>query len=322
MISALYLPTIRPKRDNHVFKSAIFYAFEPGLKIFDDLESKLEPKKFRGCGKNDFSVCGWSPIMGEDGKMLTHSAMGFSAFAMCIEEKILPASVIKDEVNKKVRKIEQEQGQRVSSSEKKAFKEDVVAELLPSAFTRKKVSRAFVSPSKGLLVVEASSFKTAEMLTSMLRECLGSLPIVTPQPKNSPSWVMTCWLTQESALPDSLSLGTDCELKETGEGELAKATISNEDDLLCEEVTNHIQSGKMVKKLALESENGLSFAVSDQIIMTKLKATDIVEEQIDDIEVETESEHFDAMFSVFCPTLCDTINDLIAAFGGLNDLPS
>ena len=85
------------------------------------------------------------------------------------EEKILPASVIRDALEEQVAQIELEQSRKVSNKEKKQIKDDVTLSLLPKAFTRYQDIFSYIDVTQGWLIIDASSFNKAEELTSYLR---------------------------------------------------------------------------------------------------------------------------------------------------------
>ena len=300
------------------FKNLIFYRFtQPFHATAEELEERLQQKLFRSCNSQDMSSYGWVAPLGKHSDMLTHAGNGFIMVAARKEEKILPASVIKDVLEEKIELIELEQDRQVFSKEKKALKDDVIMELLPKAFSRCQTTFAYIDPIKGWLIVDASSFKKAEELTSCLRECLGSLPIVNPPLKNMPSHAMTRWLAHDTPIPDRLVLGDECELREPGD-EGGQVKVSRQ-ELVGEEVEVHLQAGKQVSKMALIWNDSLSFVLGDDLVIRKLKFTDSIQEQLDQVNAETAAEQFDADFALMTLTLQQMIEELVEFLGGMSE---
>ena len=164
------------------------------------------------------------------------------------------------------------------------------------------------------MVVDASSFKKAEELTSCLRECTGSLPIVNPPLKNAPSAIMTQWLTESPQVPSPFLLGDECELREPGDegGQIS----AKKQELISDEIKAHIEAGMQVSKLALSWDDAQTFVLGDDLVIRKLKFTEMIQEQLDDIEADSAAEQFDADFSVMTLSLRKLITDLIEALGG------
>ena len=300
------------------FKNLIFYRFTQAFELTaEELEEKLKQKRFKSCGSQDVSTYGWVPPLGKHSDNLTHTANGFIMVTARKEEKILPASVIRDAVEDKVELIEREQDRQVFSKEKKALKDDIMMELLPKAFTRSHNVFAYIDPKESWMVIDASSFNKAEELTSCLRECLGSLPIVTPPLKNMPSFYMTEWLSQKQSLPTGLILGEECELREPGD-DGGQVRVSKQ-ELISEETDVHLEAGKLVSKLALEWDEALTFVLGDDMVIRKLKFTDVIQDKLDEVDADSAAEQFDADFAVMAATQQQFINALIESLGGLNE---
>ena len=297
------------------FKNLIIYRFSKPFELStEELEEKLNEKRFRSCGSQDMSTYGWVPPLGRHGDMLTHAASSFIMICARKEEKILPASVINEVLGERIETIEQEQDRQVFSKEKKTLKDDVIMELLPKAFTKSQNTFAYIDVEAGWMVVDSSSFKKAEDLTSCLRECIGSLPIINPALKNAPSAVMTQWLQQNPPISAPLSLGFDCELRESGD-DGGQISIKKQ-ELITDEILAHLDSGMQVSKLALNWDEKQTFVLGDDLIIRKLKFTELIEEKLDEMNAETVAEQFDADFSVMTLSIRELLADLIKALGG------
>lgn len=63
------------------------------------------------------------------------------------ETKILPAPVIKQELNARIEKLEQTQGRRLKKIEKDALRDEVLHSLLPRAFSKFSNTQAIIDTS-------------------------------------------------------------------------------------------------------------------------------------------------------------------------------
>ena len=109
------------------FKNLQVYRFtRPLEQDADTLEKNLEEFKFKPCGSQDISKLGWVFPMGKSGAMFTHLAAKQILICLRKEEKMLPAGVIKDQLNERVEAIEQEQGRALKKKEKDTLKEDII----------------------------------------------------------------------------------------------------------------------------------------------------------------------------------------------------
>ena len=159
----------------------------------EELEVRLAPDAFTPCGPLQAETMGWVPPLGADGGALVHSAQGHFLFCAKREERILPAGVVREEVDEKAEPIAQKEGRSVGRKERERIRDEVLQDLMPRAFTRSAKLYAYVDPTARWLIVDAASRKRAEELTMLLRKSLGTLPIVPPQVAQAPSAVMTAW---------------------------------------------------------------------------------------------------------------------------------
>ncbi|WP_461537943.1 recombination-associated protein RdgC [Spongorhabdus nitratireducens] len=298
------------------FKNLILYRFTQTLETDNEtLETKLAEKRFRPCGSQDTVTYGWVSPLGEDSEMLTHVAGQCTMITACKEEKILPASVIREHVEEKVQLIEAEQGRQVFRKEKESIKEEVIQTLLPRAFTRRTKTFAYIDRQHGWMIVDAGSFKKAEEMTAALRQAIGSLPVVPPALKTAPTATMTQWIKAgDIHMPTSFSLGDECDLRDPGdEGGIVRARRM---DLGAEEITHHLEAGKLANRLALSWNEDLSFVLGEDLIIRRLKFGDLLQEQAEEQGGEDRASQFDADFSIMHMTLARFLGELVNVLGG------
>ena len=98
---------------------------------------------------------GWVSPRGN--QQLVYSFEKQLLIAMGVEDKILPASVVNDVAAEKAEKMEAERGFKPGRKMLRQIKDEVTVSLLPRAFARRKVMRAWLDPQSGWLVVDAAS---------------------------------------------------------------------------------------------------------------------------------------------------------------------
>ena len=299
------------------FKNLQLYRFtRPFEQDADALEKLLEGLAFTPCGSQDISKFGWTTPLGKGTAALGHEAAGQPLVGARQEEKMLPSSVVKEMLDEKVEALEAEQGRGLKKKEKEALKEEILMTLLPRAFTRHSQTFLWINPADGYVAVDAGSVKKADDVLALLRKSIGSLPVVPLALKNPPEITMTEWLNGTTP-PAGFTLGDEVELRSALEhGGIIRA---KEQDLLSEEMKSHLLADKLVTKLALEWADTVSFVLGDDLSIKRLKFSEELREQNDDIVSEERSARLDADFALVTGELARFIPDLIAALGGENE---
>ena len=297
------------------FRNARVFRFTKPFEITAEaLEEKLQEDAFKPCGPQETSRQGWVSPMGKHSDLLVHSAGGYHLIALRKEEKLLPASVIKELVDEKAEMIEAEQHRKVRRKEKDELKEEVTLEMLPRAFSKNRRCYAYLAPADGVLVVDAGSSKQAEDLASTLRKSLGSLPVRPPAVEQAPAFTFTGWLNESIDLPVSIELGTECELKDTSEdGGVVRCKVL---DLQGDEIRSHLDAGMQVTKLSVTWDDNLSFVLDEELGIRRLKFGDTLQEKLDDVDADDAAARFDAAFSLMTLELARLIPGLLEALGG------
>ncbi len=304
------------------FKNLRFYRLDAGFEAGEEaLAEAMEGQRFRPCGSLQPMSLGWVAPMpalsraegGEETGPLVHVVNG--CFLLCArkEERVLPAAVVNEALNLRIKEIELEESRQVRRKEKQEIKEQLVQELLPRAFTRSKRYSAYLAPGQRLLVADAATASLAEELLSLLREGLGSLPARPLKVLGNPSEVMTGWLERQECHP-GFSLGDECELVDPA---LEGGTVRcRRQDLAAEEIQSHLQAGKKVRSLALIWEERLSGILTEELAVKRLKFLDLVKEESSKVAAEEAAARFDADFSLMTLELQRWLPVLIQACGG------
>ena len=279
----------------------------------EELEKYLAHHASRPCGRMEMFSLGWAPPLGRDGKMLTHVTNGNIMICARKEEKVLPASVVRDFVTDRIVEIEDSQLRKVSWKERKSIRDEIIYDLLPKAFTRSILTYAYLSPLDQWLVVDASYAHKAEELTSLLRHSIGTLHMTPPAVRRSPTVVMTDWLSQGNT-PSDFEIDDECELREPSkEGSVVRC---KRQDLISDEIQAHLNAGKQASKLALRWDERLSFVLGDDLSIKRLKFEDVLQEEVAEVDADDAAARFDADFALMSLELTRLLRRLIEILGG------
>jgi recombination associated protein RdgC len=278
------------------------------------LETALGEQAFRPLGGSEARRLGWSAPAGRAGTQLLHELQGQRLMTALRQERILPASVVREEVEERSEAIEAGEGRKLRRQEKLAIKEQVYEELLPRAFVRSQKVDLWWDSRRSLIAVNASSRKRAEELLDLLRETLGSLKVTPLASQTLPMRAMTTWLGDPGSRPADLVLGDQVELKAKGDDGVLRA---RQVDLDSDEIQQLLESGRQASKLALSIEGRLSFVLHDDLAIKSLRFDDALIDEAsqaddgDDALVRLETD-----FILMTQALAENIERLIEWLGG------
>jgi recombination associated protein RdgC len=293
------------------FKNIFIYRLPADCAITaDTLQEKLALKPLQPCSGLDKQSRGWISCRGDD--RLVHTANGQILFALGVEQKLLPASIINRFAKERVADIEAQQGYKVGRRELKDIKEAVTEELLPKAFALLRTTYAWLDPVNGRLIIDAASIARAEELLEFLNKTLTDLPVKPLHTELSPVAAMTDWLAGENA-PAGFTIDRELELRATGE---SRATVRYANHALeGEEILAHIAAGKRATRLGLTWNSRISFILTEQLQIKRLDFLDIIKEESTAL-ADSADEMFDLDFTLMSGELNRMLTDLTEALGG------
>ena len=247
------------------FRNLTLFRFPTSLDL-SELESRLAECALKPVGALEISSRGFVSPFGRDGEALSHGISDAIWLSVGTEEKILPGAVVNDLLARKLEEIEKKEGRKPGGRARKRLKEDLVHELLPRAFVRPGRTDALLDLGHGLCIVESSSRKAAENVVSEIRHALGSFPALPVNAEVAPRSVLTGWIAGEP-LPEGLSLGDECELKDAADkGAVVKC---QRQELQGDEIGKHLEAGKQVTRLALTLDDHVSFVLGEDLVVRK-----------------------------------------------------
>ncbi|MFS8138224.1 MAG: recombination-associated protein RdgC [Thermomonas sp.] len=276
------------------FRNLTLFRFPTSLDL-TDLESQLATCALKPVGLLELSSRGFVAPMSQHHEALDHAIDGTHWLTVGGEDKLLPGAVVNDLLQKKLAAIEEKEGRRPGGRTRKRLKEDLVAELLPRAFVRPVRSDALLDTKLGVIAVDTSSRKNAESVVSEIRRALGSFPALPVNAEVAPRAILTGWIAGD-ALPEGLSLGDECELRDPSDsGAVVKVQRM---ELSGEEIAKHLEAGKQVTRLALVLDDHVSFVLGEDLVVRKFKLLDGAVDQLESSEREDVRAELEARFAL------------------------
>ncbi len=290
------------------FKNMMIYRLNRNISLVPgEVEKQLAHMAFRPCSSQEKSKMGWVSPIGSCSQILAHVSNGQLLLCARKEEKILPAPVINQNVETRIEKLETEQHRKLKKSEKQALRDEVLHSLLPRAFSRFSQTYLWIDPIRHLIAIDCASPKKAEDLLALLRKSLGSLPVVPLTPKKPIELTLTEWV-RSGNLASGFSLLDEAELKDTlEEGGIIRC---KKQLLVSDEIAHHIEAGKRVTKVALDWQQRVQMVLADNASLKRLKFSDSLLEENDDIDNQDIAQRFDANFVLMTGELVALIADL------------
>lgn len=274
------------------------------------LQEKLALKPLQPCSGLDKQSRGWVSCRGDD--RLVHASNGQILFALGVEQKLLPATIINRFARERVADIEAQQGYKVGRKELKDLKEAITEELLPRAFAIQRTTCAWLDTLNGRLIIDAASAAKAEELLEFLNKTLDDLPVKPLHTELSPVAAMTGWLAGEDA-PSGFTIDRELELRATGE---SRATVRYANHALeGEEILAHIAAGKRATRLGMTWNSRISFVMTEQLQIKRLEFLDIIKEESNAL-ADNADEMFELDFTLMTGELAKMISNLAEALGG------
>ncbi|ATX79611.1 recombination associated protein RdgC [Mariprofundus aestuarium] len=292
------------------FKNMHFYRFEAPFKMTaEQLHESLLTRKARRCGHMEMDTQGWCPPLGQGSEMLVFQSGANLMLCLRREDKVLPASLVREQVEERALAIEAEAGRPVGRKERRDLKDLVLQELMPRAMVRSSQTFACILPESGWLIVNAASAKKSEELIETLRKTLGTLNVVLPSTSESPEGAMTRWLLNDSNLPQGFTLEDACEMHVATEagGVIRCSKI----DIARDEVRAHISTGCRVRRMAMNWQERLSFVLHEDLSVHRMRFDSAVLDEADG--GDDEASRFDADFVIMTSELTEFIPALLAA---------
>lgn len=275
------------------------------------LEELMSKRILLPCGPFEMASRGWVAPAGT-GRLL-HTVNQQHLIALGVDQKLLPASIIRQVAGERAAEQAESQGFPVGRRQMRDIRMRVTEELRARALCRRRVTRAWIDPQSHWFIVDAAGPARAEELTETLRETLGgSLAVTFLETQRSPQQSMAAWLGHGDA-PMRFSIDQELELQ-SADG--SKATVRySRHPLDSREVQAHMKAGKYPMRLGLTWNDRVSFVLTDKLQVKRLEFLEMTKDTADGGDIDA-AEQFDIDFAVMAGELAKLLDDLSQVLGG------
>jgi recombination associated protein RdgC len=293
------------------FRNLRIYRLPAGWDVSADaLEEMLAAHPLTHCGSLDMVSRGW--VYPREEGQFVHRVNRQWLLALGVEQKLLPAGVVRQAAAERAAKIEAEQGRKVGRKELRDLRERVTEEFMPRAFSQRRTGWCWIDPINGWLVLDAGSDARADEMIEALQHSVSGMALRALQTQVSPMAAMTDWLAGGDA-PAGFTIDEDLELRSASQAQAAIRYVRHA--LEGGEIKKHIAEGKIATRLGLTWNDRISFVLTEKLQIKRLAFLDILKEQAEQ-NAENADEQFDVDFALMAGELAGLLADLVVALGG------
>ena len=278
----------------------------------DALERKLASQPLTPCGSFQMESKGWT-CPREEGSFLYHQNRQW-LLALGVEQKLLPASVIRQVTGDRAVALARQQAHPVGRKQLRELREQVTTELMPKALARRRVTHGWIDAANGWLAVDAAAGPKAEQFMETLRRAEDNLPAARLDTQRSPASAMAQWLAKGDA-PGKFGIDQELELRAP---DASKATVRySRHALQGRDIRDHLDAGKTPVRLGLTWNDRISFVLTETLQVKRVVFLDILKREESPADnAQDEEEKFEIDFALMTGELSLMLADLVAALGG------
>lgn len=254
----------------------------------------------RALGEFDRSAYGF--ISPADGYGVTADVHGRTLIALAVDEKILPAAVVKRETEARARKLAVAQDSPVGRRQLRELRESVTQALLKVALVRRRVTRALIDPEAGYLIVDTGSQTRADEVVGALREALGTFAVEVFLRDKRPAISMAAWLRSEA--PAQFETDDSVELQAIDKSRATIKYARTSPDAAA--VATHLGNGLQVAKLGLTWRERVAFILTAEAQLKRVEFLNLKS----DPSVTDPQERFENEVTLMALTFANLITDL------------
>lgn len=285
------------------FKQAQIFQLSSLNRDSEILEKQLALLEFKACLPSFPFSYGWVSPLEQENAPLVHVAHGCMLICMQLEEKILPAVVVRQELQENIKRIEAEQNRKVSSKEKRILKDEIVQTLLPRAFSKLTRIYAYIDIKNTLLIIDTTTVTKIEKFLELFKKSQNDF-VYSALNIQRMSPILTRWLVNQESLAQ-LSIEKTAVLVD--QNQKNRMIRCQQQDLYASGILEFLKDGCEVAQISLNWQDLLNFTLSDELSLKNIKYQDKVLDQAKEHYGESIAQRFDTDFVIMTGLLSQLI---------------
>jgi recombination associated protein RdgC len=277
-------------------KNATIYGISPKAQFPVE---QLQAARFVPVDSLQMQSVGFSPVRDDE---LAYKQGKHTLLRFTVEKKHIPGSAVAVMLEEKCAELAREQSFPPGKKQRKELKERIVDALLPRALSTRRTTAVWIDQDQHRIVIDSTSDSLCDEIVKAL---IKLYPTIEFQDARWPrAKVVTTWLDDEP--PTHFTVDDAVQLQYPGEkGKRVKFDRANLD---AHDVQTHLAAGAYVDSVAMTFSSRLSFIMTDNMRIRRIKALDIVQEGR---EAESDVDRFDSDFALMTRELGCLIDALV-----------
>ncbi len=293
-----------------MFRNVRYYRLDGSWPENEEALSKsLEKAGFEPCGPLTERSSGWVAVDPDNSDLLARRLNGADLLMLRSQSRVLPPSVINEELEARIEEFRQRMQEAPSPREKRRLKAETRDELMPKALLKSDRIWAYVDLKENVLGIDALQDSAAERVIRRLQAAIDGLNI-RPLQFMKPVDELLSGIFFDDA-PNQFSVGRECRMQDLADaGSVVRWT---DFDLSDQTIRNHVANGMRLTHLAIVYDNVMSCVLSESGVISKLRfigMDDDAEDHGDPLARQ------DAEFVLVTGTLRKLLGDLKNTLGG------
>ncbi|WMD23898.1 recombination-associated protein RdgC (plasmid) [Achromobacter seleniivolatilans] len=294
-----------------MFKNLTLYRLLPEWSVTGEQLRESLSRNAHQTGGLEMQQCGWVPPR-KGGEICVINGGDQCLFALRVQKRLLPSSVVKQVAAERLDEIEEKQGYRPGKKQRKEVTDRVHDELLPKAFVVHRDTQVWIDLKNRWMAIDTATSSKADEVIGFLAKSLDPFQIENLYVAQSPAAAMTGWLAEDEA-PPNFSIDQDTELRASGESRAAIRYVKHSID--ADDARRHISAGKQCTRLAMTWSNRISFVLTENFTLKSIAPLDVLKE--DSGPSKDEEERFLSDFALMSGEFNQMLTELVAAHGGM-----